>query len=280
MARLAAEMHAAPPRRDRLQIDGSQPKKVLVLSENAVVVQEALAALQVGQVVEGAVSRLADNGAYLTLSSVAPELGLQGFITKRELSWDVVLTVDKVLGTGGWRQGWGCGRGPGGGARFRGEGLGRSGALSHASMLGCIDARPAVLACWLAPHADAAPLPLPLRLSLRPAGQKISAVVTEVDLARSRLSLSLRQMQADPLQETIESIEWQYGSMDEGDVEVLSEVTDTSNAPALACARLLPGLREIRLAIRPRARRWQRLLCAWPAAAPGCGNRWRAPSAR
>lgn len=74
-----------------------------MLSENAVLVQDVLASLYMGQVVTGTVSRITDTGAIVTLTSVAPELGIQALIKKNELSWDVVMTVEELVSTGGWR---------------------------------------------------------------------------------------------------------------------------------------------------------------------------------
>ena len=107
------------------------------------------------------------------------------------------------------------------------------------------------------------PRPAPPCPVVRCAGQQIAAAVTEVDVARSRLSLSLRQLQADPLQETIENLEW-GGSMDEGDVEVLPEVTGAALAPATCPAAFLTAAQP-----RP-ARSGGLALCSLASCVPRC----------
>jgi predicted RNA-binding protein with RPS1 domain len=75
------------------------PERKLVLSEQAASIQEAAARLEVGQVVEGEVTRLVDYGAFVSI--IDPESGemqgANGLIHLSELSWDKVLTPESVV---------------------------------------------------------------------------------------------------------------------------------------------------------------------------------------
>lgn len=75
----------------------------LVLSERQARAAEAIASLSEGDVLKGEVVRLEDYGAIVALlardGSGAP-MGVQGLVHKKELSWDVVMTVDDVVRLG------------------------------------------------------------------------------------------------------------------------------------------------------------------------------------
>lgn len=97
-----------------VQVDTQSAREELVLSERQARAAEALARLSEGDVVRGEVVRLEDYGAIVALlgDDCAP-MGLQGLVHKKELSWDVVMTVDDVVRLGGRH------RGAAGGVRVR-----------------------------------------------------------------------------------------------------------------------------------------------------------------
>lgn len=85
-----------------VQVDRTGPRRELVLSERAARAADAMAALQVGDVVRGRVERLEDYGALVALLAAdggAPS-GATGLLHKSELSWELVLTPDAVLAIG------------------------------------------------------------------------------------------------------------------------------------------------------------------------------------
>ncbi|KAI8475819.1 MAG: hypothetical protein J3K34DRAFT_464443 [Monoraphidium minutum] len=84
-----------------VQVDTQSAREELVLSERQARAAEALGALSEGQVVKGEVVRLEDYGAIVALLGPdGGQLGLQGLVHKKELSWDVVMTVEDVLSMG------------------------------------------------------------------------------------------------------------------------------------------------------------------------------------
>jgi ribosomal protein S1 len=87
-----------------VQVDTQSVRKELVLSERQASAAEALATLSEGDVVRGEVVRLEDYGAIVSLlrDDAAP-MGVQGLVHKKELSWDVVMTVEDVLRLGKWQ---------------------------------------------------------------------------------------------------------------------------------------------------------------------------------
>jgi len=102
-----------------VQVDTQSAREELVLSERQAAAAEAMGKLSEGEVVRGEVVRLEDYGAILALLGAdGGQMGLQGLVHKKELSWDVVMTVDDVLKLGGLVVGWSGVRGGGG---LRGE---------------------------------------------------------------------------------------------------------------------------------------------------------------
>lgn len=84
-----------------VQVDTQSAREELVLSERQARAAEALAGLSEGDVVRGEVVRLEDYGAIVALlGDDCTPLGIQGLVHKKELSWDVVMTVEDVVRTG------------------------------------------------------------------------------------------------------------------------------------------------------------------------------------
>lgn len=75
-------------------------RRELILSERLALVAEAVARLQPGQLVVGAVSRLEDYGAIVALLDRpgGEPTGVMGLLHRSEMSWDVVLNPERELG--------------------------------------------------------------------------------------------------------------------------------------------------------------------------------------
>ncbi len=80
----------------------------------------------------------------------------------------------------------------------------------------------------------------------------MKAAVLEVDVAKSRLFLSLRMLQQDPLQQTIESIDWDDQESDQLP-EVRSIIAQMRKEPGVTGVR--PGRRALEKHIVSQVRR-------------------------
>jgi ribosomal protein S1 len=84
-----------------VQVDTQSARKELVLSERQAAAAEALAGLTEGETVKGEVARLEDYGAIVALLNAdGSPMGIQGLVHKKELSWEVVMTVEDVVKMG------------------------------------------------------------------------------------------------------------------------------------------------------------------------------------
>jgi len=82
------------------EMASSGKRRELVLSERQALVAEAVARLQPGQLVVGAVARLEDYGAIVALLDKpgGNPTGVMGLLHRSEMSWEVVLNPERELG--------------------------------------------------------------------------------------------------------------------------------------------------------------------------------------
>lgn len=229
-----------------LQVDKESARKELVLSERQAKLTQAVQKFKDGQVVKGQIQRIEDYGALVNIFSKGKPTGVQGLLHKSELSWDLVMHVDDVVQEGEshlhssdtppsilvYRRRWGIlvaacclfvafGLGISiikkqVGSIFCGRSLRDDGSATgplHGVECMCYQ----LASCWLQHSQFCHALPT---------GQELDLKVVSIDVPRCRVGLSLRQMQQDPLQTTMDSIQWRETVQAPAEVEQIIQVLE------------------------------------------------------